>query len=188
MGEESKSTLLGGPPGPIHGAAEIEMISAGGMRSVDLRAVLRCHRVRRYYKTVEVLALNEIPHEGVRQARPALYIVNSEPNFGPGAHWVLVCLRNNNPPEFFDPLGCGPSEYSKQLVNFLKCNSLDGSYETSVAGVQRDGSALCGAYCLLYALVRSVHSSLHMKDICNSLRKMSELDMLFELGSLIACS
>ena len=156
------------------------------MRTQHLRGVLACPQLRRSFKTAEVLALNEIPHSRVRLATPAIYIVNSEPNFNQGAHWVAVCLRKKSAPEFFDPLGLPPSEYSPNLVKFLKSNSTDGSYERSTTRVQRDGSTLCGPYCLLYGVARGGNSESTLYDICEKLRKMSEIEVLTQLGTHLA--
>ncbi len=142
--------------------------------------------MRRSFRTAEVLALNELPHEGVCQPAPALYIVNSEPNFCVGAHWVAICIRRNMPAEFFDPLGLAPSVYSTRLVQLLKCNSMNGRYERSKICLQKEGSTLCGPYCLMYAATRGLHQASSISDICEGLRKMTELEVVMNLGTLLA--
>ena len=75
------------------------------LRTSHIRGALRRPGVRRRFRTSEVGALNEIPHTGVWQRKPAIYIVNADPNYLSGSHWVAVCVLKNHPAEFFDPLG-----------------------------------------------------------------------------------
>ena len=48
------------------------------------------------------------------------YIVNSDPSYLPGEHWIAIYFPSQSVPEFFDSLGKTPSYYSNSIVSFLK--------------------------------------------------------------------
>ncbi len=157
-----------------------------GLRTRHISGALKRPGLKRRFRTLEVSALNEIPHTGVWQHRPAIYIVNADPNFLGGSHWVAMCLRKQHVPEFFDPLGRSPSSYSSSLVRFLRSSSSHGRYEFVKRRIQGQDSLMCGAYCLLYAFARGHNFHRDLRDICAELEAMSEVEVLIKLGNLLA--
>jgi hypothetical protein len=73
------------------------------------------------------------------------YIINSDPAYLPGQHWM--CVYNGNPVEFFDPLGMEPNFYG--LEEKL---SIDFIYNRTK--VQGKNSILCGEFCIYYLHMR----------------------------------
>ncbi len=126
---------------------------------------MRASQIRRHISAIKpsasgitciVCASNELPRHAV-QRRPAVYIVNTQPNYQPGAHWVLIYLPSRNSPEksrapyFFDPLGYPPSEYRQRFIPFLRRNNIPSQYYYfNHVKIQRDNSTACGLYCLFF--------------------------------------
>lgn len=81
--------------------------------------------------------------------RPQLMIVNTDPDYQPGTHWLLFFFLQDGSVEMFDSLGKDISFYHEDLLHFVQKYSHD-IYMTHHR-VQPPGTALCGHYCLYYA-------------------------------------
>lgn len=112
-----------------------------------------------------VVALNQLPFQ--IQHRPAVYIVNSQPNSKPGKHWFVIYFPRVGPAEFFDSLGHGPGYYSWRLNRYLQKHGV--YYMRNPSRVQQVGTKNCGQYCIYYIYQRCLGRC--MKDI------MSDFDM-----------
>ena len=122
-----------------------------------------------------VYASNELPT--VLKNRPSLLIVNTDPNYLPGKHWVVVYLdmqRSDEWPnaEYFDPLG---SMTQWKVHRFLLDNSPTGYLRNSMP-VQGGSSQFCGHFCLYYSYFRCrnfsmtcILQSLTPDETCNDL-------------------
>ena len=125
----------------------------------QLKKLLHIYSSTKYLKSVDVCAINELPHAQTLIHRPAGFIVNSDPNFKPGRHWMVIFLpgseagKPSKQTEFFDPCGLPPSTYGKQLVKFLEDNS-ELPYVFNSLPVQPEWSTLCGLYSCYYILKR----------------------------------
>ena len=107
-----------------------------GLRTTHVKRALQHADLARSFRTAEVVAGNEIPHGNVMR-RPALFIINTDPNFQCGLHWITVYLPKSGLHEFIDPLGSPPSSYSPRLVRFLRSNSSEGKYIITKRKIQR---------------------------------------------------
>ena len=87
----------------------------------------------------------------IENNKRSLYIVNTDPNYLPGSHWICVYVDNDTC-EIFDSLGNNPSKYNKYFKDFMdkykKC-----SY--SISKLQDIKSKMCGAYCVYYCYLKS---------------------------------
>ncbi len=146
----------------------------------QLKNILHLYCNPKTWKSVDVCAINELPGQLLMVDKPAAFIVNSDPNFKPGKHWMVIFLPKtksgicNSAAEFFDPQGLPPSAYGKEIVKFLKANS-DFQYAFNSLQVQEDWSSICRLYCCYYILNRFQGQS--MRDIISDLFSMDE-DML----------
>lgn len=69
-----------------------------------------------------VLASDQLTHVALcPNHRPRLYIVNTDPSWLPGRHWVVIYIpqETNAPAEFFDSLGKHPDTYSPVFSIFM---------------------------------------------------------------------
>lgn len=81
------------------------------------------------------------------------YIINTDPSYLPGKHWVVVYFPKDSSGEFFDSLGRSPASYSHYILDFLIENSSkEFIYNTQV--LQPSRSSTCGMYCLFFLYYR----------------------------------
>lgn len=78
-------------------------------------------------------------------------IVNTDPTYLLGRHWVAFYLNQQNELECFDSFGNSPAVYSMYLRQFMKRFS-----KTSInpRQLQSGNTNVCGQYCLLYLMCR----------------------------------
>lgn len=82
----------------------------------------------------------------------SLYIINSDPSSKPGRHWLAVWFEEESV-YFFCSLGKNPACYHKNIQTFLKREKKRVLHNRK--RLQDAKSALCGHYCLLFALTKS---------------------------------
>lgn len=81
--------------------------------------------------------------------KPKIFIVNLDPNFLPGTHWVVIYCLPNGICEYFDSLGNPPS---KLLTTFLVNNSVQYAFgERRLQGFLDS----CGMFCLFWCYYRT---------------------------------
>lgn len=100
-------------------------------------------RMRKKYHVL-VSAYNTLP---VYISKPALIVVNQDPDFMPGSHWMAVYFDKYNFAYFFDSFGRRPSG---NILRFIRKNSSMFSYNSKQ--IQSITSTVCGQYCLLFLL------------------------------------
>lgn len=96
------------------------------------------------------------------------YIINTDPSFLPGKHWVVAYFPQNSPAEFFDSLGRSPSYYSPFIVNFLT-HSQNKQFKHNLQVLQPSNSSTCGLYCLFFLYYRA--RSITFEQILNMFSK-----------------
>lgn len=101
--------------------------------------------------------------------RNKFYIVNTDPSYKPGKHWVCIFL--SNVPEFFDSLGQPPLYYDRRFERFVIIQGPTYMYNSK--RIQSYGSDSCGHYCIYYVVKRAMGFS--MRDIVN---EFSSTDLL----------
>lgn len=82
--------------------------------------------------------------------KPASYVINTDPSYHPGTHWVAVHFPVRGAAEFFDSFGRAP--FDKRFTKFLLNNSK--TYIYNAVELQDRTSLMCGKYCCLYILGR----------------------------------
>jgi hypothetical protein len=98
-----------------------------------------------------------------RDRRPAAYIVNTDPHYLPGEHWVLCFFPIEGTQEYFDSYGQPPNP--KTIRKFL-----GRGYRYNNKILQNLMSTVCGQYTIYYIFKRLEGST--MQQILNSLHEM----------------
>ena len=95
---------------------------------------------------------------------PVGYVLNTDPCDRPGEHWVVVFLDRDGQGEYFDSYGLPP--VSPRITRWLTETTRRWTWNPQT--LQSDSTAVCGQYCLYYALQRA-------RDV-----PMSQIVSLFE--------
>lgn len=103
-----------------------------------------------YHNTEGVFAIDKIPNKNKYKK---CFIINSDPSFLPGQHWIAIFLPSNGLPEFFDSFGKSPSSYSESLLNFLLDQNSKG-FIYNYKKIQSSESSTCGLFCLYFLYYR----------------------------------
>ena len=98
-----------------------------------------------------VFANNTLPFH---VSRPALIVINEDPDYMPGSHWVSVYIDEYGFAYFFDSFGRTPR---KNISSFIKRNAKIWNY--NYRQIQDTSSNLCGPYCLLFLLNYALNNS-----------------------------
>lgn len=93
--------------------------------------------------------------------KPASFVVNTDPSYLPGTHWVAVFFPVRGHAEFFDSFGRPP--FDKRFKKFLSNNSTKYIYNR--VKLQDNYSLMCGKYCCVYLSDRCSGNS--MKSFVN---------------------
>lgn len=82
---------------------------------------------------------------------PACFIINTDPSWKPGSHWLAVFIDGHRNVEFFDSYGRTPEKY-KSVHSFLKrCSD---SWKINNQQLQSALSSTCGQFCIYFLLWR----------------------------------
>ena len=82
--------------------------------------------------------------------RPMAMVVNTDPSWKPGRHWVAIYApKRNEPWEYFDSYGEPPNE--TLIKTFLKKKN----YIINKKSLQSPSSSVCGHYCIYYLVHRA---------------------------------
>lgn len=116
---------------------------------------------------VGVFASNKIPPLTLTQ-KPQCLIVNLDPSWKPGSHWVAVCLRKKKIFELFDSYGIHP-----QVVLGKEWKLTYNPYR-----LQAPKSKVCGHYCVYFVEERL--KGVSFKHIIETLRNKRRPDKFVE--------
>lgn len=81
---------------------------------------------------------------------PAALVVNTDPHYRPGQHWVAIYIDKNGNGDYFDSYGMPP--LYKEIKEFLEDNCNRWCYSTQM--LQNIIAVTCGAYCVFYIKLR----------------------------------
>jgi hypothetical protein len=98
---------------------------------------------------IGVLASDELT---LVERKKFLIVVNSEPSFLPGQHWVAFLKIGKNL-EFFDSFGKDVDFYGSYFKLFVKSHGGKVIYNNTQ--LQSNESFLCGQYCLFFLFCRN---------------------------------
>ena len=119
------------------------------MNNHQLRsALLKNYVTRRYFRGV--YPSDRLPYK--LSQHPSLLIVNTDPHYKPGKHWIVIYVPRYGPVEFFDSFGHAPAYYNRNFTDFLRRMERGVKYNKKI--LQAQNSLMCGPYCLYYAIHR----------------------------------
>ncbi len=97
--------------------------------------------------------------------KPACFIINTDPSYMPGSHWVCVYFTLRGNADYFDSFGLKPR--IKSILKFILRNSVRYTYNKR--SLQNILSNVCGKYCCEYLLNRCQNRSYNffMKSYIN---------------------
>lgn len=102
------------------------------------------------YNAGGVFAVDKLPKNIFSKK---IFIINTDPSYLPGKHWVVVFFPTDSFPEFFDSFGKDPTYYNQSIFNFLiERNSRGFVYNSKC--IQAVQSSACGLFCLYYLYFR----------------------------------
>ena len=94
-----------------------------------------------------VFPCDELPYH---QNLPLNIIVNTDPSYKPGTHWICISIKKNGEGFYFDSFGLPPLK--KEIVDFLvtKCKR----WRFNQVSLQNITSKTCGHYCVLFIIFK----------------------------------
>ena len=98
--------------------------------------------IKRIYRGV--ISSNELYK--ICKNNECLYVVNTDPNYLPGSHWIVI-YSSNKSCEIFDSLGENPLSYGTHFTNFLFNYN---KYSYCIKQLQNKMSNTCGIFCIFY--------------------------------------
>ena len=109
---------------------------------------LMIRKLLKSYKCFKgVYSLDMIPFD---EELPINIIVNTDPSYKPGEHWVCICINRSGIGEYFDSFGLPPLK--REIFNFLEKKCKRWNYNRM--SLQNIASQTCGNYCVLYIIYR----------------------------------
>lgn len=94
---------------------------------------------------------------------PCSLVVNTDPSYKEGEHWVCFYIDKNKTIEYFDSYGVPP--LNDEILNFYKENGNGHVYNNKQ--LQGLSSRACGHYCVLYLISRG--NNMNKDRIVNTL-------------------
>lgn len=122
-----------------------------GLSALQLAEALQNHPVTQPF-FAGVYASDQVVNAPAHSP-PYLIMVNTDPHYAPGTHWLLFFFLNKHQVEMFDSLGKDLSHYPTSLTQWLYHQQVQ-EIDRMTQRVQPQDSALCGHYCLYYAYCR----------------------------------
>lgn len=120
------------------------------MNTKSLKCAINCDRILTEH-VIGVFPADHLP-EHVKNT-PCGFIVNTDPSFLPGKHWVAFFVSSAYHGEFFDSYGHEPLFYNQYFMDFFTRNNLRLTYNNT--RLQSEFSNVCGQYSLLFLLYRT---------------------------------
>ena len=99
---------------------------------------------------VGTYSVNLLPENPLRK-RPLGLIVNLDPHYEPGSHWVALFIDENNNASYFDSFGF--PMFKKSILEFLIKNNVN-QIEYNKYILQSVKSSVCGAFTILFLKMR----------------------------------
>jgi len=91
--------------------------------------------------------------------KPCYFVVNTDPAYLPGKHWIVIHIDKFGKIEYFDSFGRAPLQ--RNFVEFIQ--KYGKSFIYNKEQIQSNTSTTCGKFCILYIAFRA--NGLSMKEI-----------------------
>jgi hypothetical protein len=138
--------------------------------------ITQCLKKDPYAKTIfkQVVPRDKLPNVP-RLGYPSAFVINTQPSYMRGEHWLAVYYDKQGFCTFFDSYGMKPSFYN--LHNFVFQSSR--GFEHNTQQLQSLTSSVCGNYCIYFIMLKARGLKLHeilelfdKKDFCMNDSKM----------------
>ena len=86
-----------------------------------------------------------------KSSLPLNIIINTDPSYKPGEHWVAISINKDGIGEYFDSFGLPP--FKENIEQFLNTKCTRGWTYNKIA-LQSAYSTTCGHYCVLFIIYR----------------------------------
>ena len=117
------------------------------MNSRQLRWILSGDKFKKL--SFRVYAINEM--KSIKSVSyPPSFVINLNPSYKPGSHWVAVYFDKNGVGEYFDSFACYPPQ---EVVHFL-CSHAKG-WQYNHMQVQELYTTMCGQFFVFYLYEKS---------------------------------
>lgn len=104
--------------------------------------------------------------------KPSTFIINLDPSYKEGSHWVAVNFDKIGNSHYFDSYGRPPDG---NIVSFLERFSPRG-YTYSINKYQDDYSSSCGYFCVLFVLLADDQNKFYkIFEKCKTLKNEQKL-------------
>lgn len=116
------------------------------MNTIELTEILE--KLVKQSLFLGVFACDQLPK--TIQKRPAMLVLNTDPSYMSGRHWVAIYIDKYGVGSFFDSFGNPPtySHFPKSFAVFLKRNC--SAIQYSARQVQDMCTAVCGQHCIFF--------------------------------------
>ena len=151
------------------------------MNTFEINEILS-RRIRRC-NFLGVFAYDQLP-EISKLARPLMLVVNTDPSYLPGKHWLAIYIDDGNHTLFFDSFGNHPDKFGERITNFIDRNS--STFQYLNIQIQSFCSAACGQFCIFFLIqmdkgadfqrmISKFKTETHYNDkmVCRYVRKLS---------------
>ena len=124
-------------------------------------------RLLKTYKCFKgVFPCDRLPYDSVS---PLNIIVNTDPSYKPGQHWVCVSINQKGRGYYFDSFGLPP--IVPEIRNFLDQKTTKG-WTYNKRKIQNITSSTCGNYCILFILFKC--NKISLKDFIGQFGRSSK--------------
>jgi len=116
---------------------------------------------------------------------PLNIIVNTDPSYKPGEHWISISINKQGKGEYFDSFGLPP--IVDDIIKFLEYNCSSG-WTYNKKTLQNITSQTCGNYCVLYIIFKCQNYSLRSylaKFSAVSIKNDKKIQTIFKNFSLV---
>ena len=114
------------------------------MNGADIKRILQKDwNVRRVFRGV--FACDTLPVY-VNRGQAHAFIINIDPHYKPGSHWVALYIDYFGAATYFDSFGLEP--YIPSIQNFILRNSFKWTHNS--CSLQSPFSTTCGLYCIFF--------------------------------------
>lgn len=115
---------------------------------MDTLEILKILSIDKILKTGQfnVCSIDTLP---IVRTKPAAVVVNLDPSYAPGSHWVAMYF-NKNRCDYFDSYGRMPNQI---LFDYITTNS--GNFNYNNKCIQAPLTSTCGQHCIFFLVWRS---------------------------------
>lgn len=129
------------------------------MNSIEILNALNSNKFTKKLNPL-VLASNELPKKKIPIAKRQCLVVNTDPSYRPGSHWIGIYFSQRKC-IVFDSSGSGLSIFTnKNILNFLRKNKRSHMVYNDIQ-LQDILSDVCGELCILFCLFMACNYSFH---------------------------